>query len=111
MGSPTLVKKLCEPYATGGNVIETNRIFAGPASYTTGGDSLSATDLGFGPTGRIISAQVQSEDGTQIAQVVFPSSDKVTSVKLLITDLAGTQVANASDQSAKKFRIRAIGVQ
>lgn len=108
MGNPVKVKKICEPFAMGGNKVITFSQFSGPASYTTGGDAILATDLGL-----VFIIQLficVAESGDRILYPIFEAGgDVVKSVKAKITDLAGTEVANASNQSTKKFRVVAIG--
>lgn len=104
MSAPSVTGKIREPVVIGGNVREHYKTLNGPSAYETGGSTLTANDLGAGPSGFIVSVIFQSEDATQIAHPVYPSQDPCTTVKMLMTDLAGTQVANGVDKSAKKFR-------
>lgn len=107
MGLPTRDGKLHEPYVIGGNVTESVTKWSGPASYTTGGVSISAKDLGLT---YIMHMVITCIDGTRMAFPVFASADKQASILMLISSIAGVEVANASDQSAKKFIIRACGI-
>lgn len=108
MGSPVRIKKICEPFAMGGNKVMTFNYFSGPISYTTGGDAITAKDLGLVWIHHVFVSY--AEDGTQLMIPVFETSgDPIKSFKALLASIAGVQVANASDQSAKKFRIVAIG--
>lgn len=102
MSKPSIIKKICEPYVVGGNVRRHHKVIAGPVSYTTGGDEILSSDISdtwFVPP--VMSVVAQSAD--RIAHFICGDADKVKTVKMFITDLAGTQVANASDQSAKLF--------
>ncbi len=110
MGSPTKIKKICEPFAMGGNKVATFSYFAGPASYTTGGDILKASDIGL--TFIIAAFRTVADSADRIANPIFYQADgaPATDIKVLITDLAGTEVANASNQSTKKFRLTIIGI-
>lgn len=107
MGLPTRDGKLHEPYVIGGNVTESVTKWSGPVSYATGGVSISAKDLGLT---YIMFAEILCIDGTRNVFPVFASADKQTSILALIASIAGVEVANASDQSTKKFIIRAIGI-
>jgi hypothetical protein len=109
MGSPVRVKKICEPFAMGGNKVITFNYFSGPVSYTTGGDQITAKDLGLTWIHQAFIAIADSADRILYPVPVNADGDVMTAFKALITDLAGTQVANASNQSTKKFRIVAIG--
>lgn len=108
MAPPVRIKKICEPFAMGGNKVMTFNYFAGPASYTTGGDLITAKDLGL-----IFIHQVficYAEDGTQLLIPVYATGGSaVQSIKALLASIAGVEVANASNQSAKRFRIVAVG--
>lgn len=106
MGSPVKVGKMCEPFAIGGNVVRTMNVFTGPADYTTGGDDLSANDLGLS---WIYKATARCISGDRSTQTIFAAAEPMKTVKLLITDLAGTEVALHSNQSGKKFVIEAEG--
>lgn len=108
MGSPSKIKKICEPFAMGGNKVMTFNYFSGPVSYTTGGDAINANDLGLVWIHQVFISY--AEDGTQLMIPVYETGGgPVKSFKALLASIAGVQVANASDQSAKKFRIVAIG--
>ena len=79
-----------------------------PVIYTTGGDALSARDLGLTSIQHIT---IIAMLGTRMVLPVFAGNDTPeTSVKILIASIAGVEVANASDQSALKFRFRATGL-
>lgn len=109
MGSPSKLKKICEPFAMGGNKVITFSYFAGPVSYTTGGDLVTARDLGLIWIHAAFMAAADS--GDRLLYPIFHQGDgdAVKDFKAMITSLAGVEVANASDQSTKKFRIVAIG--
>lgn len=102
------IRKICEPFAMGGNKVITFNYFSGPESYTTGGDEITAKDLGLEWIHAVHISLADSMD--RIFYPVFAANQQaVLSIKALITDLGGTQVANASDQSTKRFRVTAIG--
>lgn len=110
MGSPVRQKKICEPFAMGGNKVITFQYFAGPVSYTTGGDKITAKDCGLT---WILAAFISTADsGDRTLRPVFyqADGDAVKDFKALITDLAGVEVANVSNQSTKKFRVIVIGI-
>lgn len=99
--------KLHEPYAIGGNVVETITKWSGPTAYATGGNNVTARDLGLTA---ILHVDAIAIAGALIAHPIFTSADPQETIKLLLTDNAGTQVVNGTDKSASKFIIRAIGV-
>ena len=108
MGDLVRIKKICEPFAMGGNKVITFSQFSGPESYTTGGDEINCRDLGLEWIHTVFITNAES--GDRILYPIFDAGgDAVKSIKALITSLAGVEVANASDQSTKKFRITAIG--
>lgn len=107
MATP-IVTKLEQVYSLGGLYKEVFGYFNGPASYTTGGDVLSARDLGLTSIQHI---EIIAMLGTRMVLPVFAGNDTPeTSVKILIASIAGVEVANASDQSALKFRYRVTGL-
>lgn len=102
MSKPVIIKKVCEPYVIGGNVRRHHKVIAGPVSYETGGVELLASDISdtwFVPP----ATTVMSQSKDRIAHFVFADEDKCKSVRMFITGLDGTEVANASDQSTKRF--------
>lgn len=102
------IRKICEPFAMGGNKVITFNYFSGPISYTTGGDAITAKDLGLEWIHTVMITNADS--GDRIFYPVFAvNQTAVKSIKAMITSLAGVEVANASDQSTKKFRVTAIG--
>lgn len=107
MATP-IVTKLEQVYSLGGLYKEVFGYMNGPASYTTGGDALAARDLGVTSIQHI---EIISQLGDRMALPVFAANDTPeTSVKILIASIAGVEVANASDQSTKKFRFRVTGL-
>lgn len=109
MGSPKKTAKTCEPFAVGGNKVMAFGYFDGPVAYTTGGDELEASNFGLT---YIVTAFISTADsGDRILRPIFAAGGKLAKkFKCLITDLAGTEVGNGSNQSAKKFRITVIGI-
>ncbi len=75
---------------------------AGPASYTTGGDSLDLTKIGLTSVDFVLVASAVA--GTAFA-VFNPLTDK-----FLIFTADGTQAASESDQSALIFPVFVYGV-
>lgn len=108
MSKPVRIKKICEPFAMGGNKVITFNYFSGPVSYTTGGDDITARDLGLVFIHHVFQAQ-DDAGANEVIPVFAAGGDAVQSLKLKIASLAGVEVANASDQTAKKFRLIAIG--
>lgn len=115
MGSPTFepntfssAGQIVQPQSVG-KYKEVLKALVGPAAYVTGGVEVTAEELDLTWINFVyVSAALA---GTHLCHVIYPNntSGPNKTVKLLITDLAGTQVANASDQSALKFRIHAQG--
>lgn len=117
MGAPTFEDLGATAQSPAGHIVQPQSVgkykeilkaMLGPASYTTGGDTLTAEDLQLTWINWMDISPALS--GDRLALVIFPSNEgPAKSVKIMITDLAGTEVANASNQSAKKFRLRAQG--
>ena len=99
-------------------------VHAGPASYTqigvatppTGGDSITAVELGLKVIEGILGPSI-SQDGQYYAVPVFtntqvnPANPGQTSVQLMwVVAATGAQVAGATNLSAKKVRVTAIGI-
>lgn len=113
MGAPTFEDLGATAQSPAGHIVQPQSVgkykeilkaMLGPASYTTGGDALTAEDLQLTWINYVIVSP--SLAGDRLAHVIYPSNEgPVKSVKIMITDLAGTEVANASNQSTKKFRL------
>lgn len=99
--------KLHEPYAIGGNVVETVTKWSGPTSYDTGGSAVSAKDLGLTYILFVVAIPIA---GALNAYPIFASADPVDSILIKLTDNAGTEVTSTTDKHTSKFIIRAIGV-
>jgi len=118
MGAPTFEDLSATAQSPSGHIVQPQSVgkykeilkaMLGPASYTTGGDTLTAEDLQLTWINFIDISVALS--GDRVARVIYPNNEgPCKSVKILITDLAGTEVANASNQSAKKFRLHAQGL-
>lgn len=108
MSKPVVIKKIHEPYAMGGNKVRTSHYVSGPVSYTTGGDEITARDLG---VTFIYEVRITPDDaGANLMIPVFAAGgDPVQSLKLKIASIAGVEVGNGTDQTGKKFRVVAIG--
>lgn len=102
-----VVTKLEQVYSLGGLYKELYVYFTGSTSYATGGDSLTARDCGL-TTIQGIEAICHSAD--RLANPVFVGNAPEDSVKLLMTDLAGTEIVAAVDMSTKAFRARVTGL-
>lgn len=108
MGSPVRIKKICEPFAMGGNKVITFSYFSGPLSYTTGGDLITAKDVGLTWINAVFVAP--DDTGANLGIPVFAASgDVVDSILFKIASIAGVEVGNGTDQTAKKFRVTIIG--
>lgn len=109
MSRPTIVAadKLHESVVIGGNIRESYRKVLGPSSYDTGGSSFDAKDFGLT---FLIDVTFHCVSGDRIAHYIPPSADPVQTAKMLITDLAGTEVTSTTDVSAKVFVAVAKGI-
>lgn len=113
MGAPTFEDLGATAQSPAGHIVQPQSVgkykeilkaMLGPASYTTGGDTIVAEDLQITWINYLIAGVALS--GDRIGHIIYPSNEgPAKSVKLLITDLAGVEVANASNQSTKKFRL------
>jgi hypothetical protein len=108
MSLPTVVGKLRESYVTGGNVRRHHMIISGPTSYVTGGVKLNSRDIGNTwfvgtPAPTIALSKDRIAHFIPVNSSGVAEADKTRDVYMFITDLAGTEVANASNQSTKKF--------
>lgn len=91
-----------------GKYKEILKAMLGPNSYETGGVTLIAEDLQLTWLNFVFISP--SLDGLTLAHVIYPSNEGVSkSIKIIFTDLAGTEIANATNLSAKKFRLHAQG--
>lgn len=91
-----------------GKYKEVLKAMLGPATYVTGGVTLTAVDCQLTWFNWV--DVVGSVAGDRIVQVIYTDNHSpCQSVKLLFTDLAGTEIANGVDLSGKKFRLRAQG--
>ncbi len=108
MSLPTVAGKLREAYVTGGNIRRHHPIITGPTSYVTGGVKLNARDVGNtwfcgSPPPVIALSKDRIAYFIPVNSAGAAEADKTRDVYMFITDLAGTEVANASNQSTKKF--------
>jgi hypothetical protein len=82
--------------------------FAGSASYTTGGDQLNAEDVGLKWIVNMWACW--AEDATQQWVPVFATGgEPVKSVKIMLFTIAGVEIGNGTNQSAKRYRVIAEG--
>lgn len=117
MGAPTFENLNDTAQSPAGHIVQPQSVgkykevlkaMVGPASYETGGVTLIAEDLQLTWINWVEVSPALSGDRRVL--VIYPSNEGPSkSVKLIITDLAGTEVANASNQSTKKFRLKAQG--
>jgi hypothetical protein len=88
----------------------------GPAVYATGGETITAAQLGWGGIDILAAAQYSYSDaatGTYFVQVFFGvgASGAVASVKILWrVSATGAEVGAGVDLSAEAIRIFALGV-
>lgn len=78
--------------------------FAGPSSYTTGGDPLTAATLGMGRVEVLLMEPF--DNGSVIILAVY----QVVAATVKFYDMAGAQIANGTDLSAYNSRFEAIGI-
>jgi hypothetical protein len=78
--------------------------YTGPASYTTGGDSITPGDLGLGATEHVIFEV--ATDGTNFRLLMY---DHTNQTVVWIVPSTGNQVAATTDLSAYNARFEAIG--
>ncbi len=114
MGSPTFEASF---YSASGQIVqpqsvgkykETLKALVGPTAYETGGVILTAEELELTWLNFVyVSA---STSGDRLCHVIYPdNAGPNKSVKLLFTDLAGTEIGNGVDLHTFKFRIHAQG--
>lgn len=116
MSSPTFENLFDNRQSAGGHIIQPFSVgeqkevlmsMKGPAAYVTGGVPLLARDM---ELTWLLWMQVSiSSDGLTLCHVMYSDPSPLESVTLKFTDLAGTQTPNATDLSAKRFRVRASG--
>ncbi len=82
----------------------TEGIYTGPASYATGGESISAAALKLGQV-HVVLFEAAS-NGTVIILLRYD----YTNSKVKAFDMAGAEIANATDLSTYTARFEAIGV-
>jgi hypothetical protein len=78
--------------------------FTGPASYTTGGDPLTPADIGMGRIELLLCEPF--DNGTGIVLGVY----QVAAQTMKFYDMAGVEIANATNLSAYNARFEAIGI-
>lgn len=91
-----------------GKYKEVLKAMKGPASYETGGVALLATDLQLTWINWVYISV--STAGDRLCHIIYPDNEGPhKQILIKITDLAGTEIANTVDLSAKKFRLHAQG--
>jgi hypothetical protein len=109
MGAFAKIKKIHEPFAVGGNIVQAAGYFTGPTAYDTGGTLIAARD--FGLTYFTAAFASMSDSKTRLAFPVFPpGGDKAKSIYIYVADGSGNQAAGGSDISVHKFRFTVQGV-
>lgn len=78
-------------------------IYTGPASYATGGDSFTPANIAMGKIDMIL-----FEHATNGTDLRLPRYERATA-KVKWYDLAGAEIANATDLSTYVTRFEAIG--
>lgn len=91
-----------------GKYVEILKAMLGPSAYETGGVTLNASDCQLTYFNWVEVDPALS--GDRLALVIYPTNQGINkTVKIMFTDLAGTEIGNGVDLSAKKFRLRAQG--
>lgn len=94
----------------GGNEVVMTATLTGPTSYTTGGEAFTQavirTLLQIDSISFFL-AEVNSASATDVVNLVY---DRAAN-KLIALDEAGTQIANATDYSARTFRVFIVGIR
>lgn len=92
-----------DPHDRSGSKMRKFRLSTGPVSYPTGGESLTPAEIGLSAIDLLIPNL--ASNGTVILCVLYD----YTNSKMKWFDLAGVEIANATDLSAYSFRLEAIG--
>lgn len=79
-------------------------IYSGPASYATGGDSLTAASLGLGRLHMVI--PTTATDGTDLRLLNYDH----TAQAMKWFDLAGAEIAALTDLSTYSARLEIVGL-
>lgn len=79
-------------------------IYTGPASYATGGDAFVPGDVKLGQIHFLVANP--ASNGTDLRLVLYD----YTNSKMKWFDLAGAEIANATDLSAYSARFEAVGL-
>lgn len=84
----------------------------GPASYTTGGETLNAAALlALGFRQVVMCLTMPSADGTDLVEAFIPNKKSGTSIKLVWSvRTTGAEEANATNLSAKSCKIFIVGI-
>lgn len=91
-----------------GKYVEILKAMVGPSAYVTGGVTLTALDCQLTYFNWVEIDPALS--GDRLALVIYPDNQGLSkTIKIIFTDLAGTEIGNGVDLSAKKFRLRAQG--
>jgi len=81
----------------------------GPSSYTTGGETINASALGFKNVVAVFS--MASKAGSRTTQAYIGSKGIATSFKLVwITRTNGAEIGNGTDLSADSCKLLVIGM-
>lgn len=103
MGVMTVTRSIGDYHDRSGSFIRKIGRLTGSSSYATGGDTLSAGQLGMGKVDALLAEPF--DNGTVIILSVY----QVTTGVLKFYDMAGAQIANGTDLSAYNARFEAIG--
>lgn len=103
MGTPTITRSIGDYHDRSGSFIRKIGRLTGSTSYATGGDTLPAGAFGMGKIDLLLIEPF--DNGTVIILSVY----QVSTGLLKFYDMAGAQIANATDLSAYNARFEAIG--
>lgn len=116
MSSPTFENLDAVAQSAGGHIVQPQAVgkyievlmsMKGPTAYVTGGVTLIAKDMELTWL-NFVKISI-SLDTTTEARIIYPDNDGPSeNVKIMFLQ-AGTEVANATDLSSKKFRLNAQG--
>ncbi len=80
----------------------------GPASYTTGGETILVSDIESGLSAFDFVSASGSDNSAHVCKPVFGAKGEVRSFKLLWILTGGAEVANATNLSARFCRLRIV---
>lgn len=101
MSIPIVTGKIEEPFVIGGHVRRHTKIIQGCDDYTSGGDEITAKDLG--DTWILSISPVISNSGGFIAYFIRPASAKSKTVKMFVTVASTGEESSLHDDLSAEF--------